>query len=158
MNMQLKDISSQYIGQKITIEGIVTQIETQYPFLHKAAFQCLRCGHVTTVKQDSFKLQTPFAGCENDTCGKMGPFRLIQEDSTYLDAQDIIIWDYAVEEYREQEPNKILLPVILIGDAVGKAKLEEKYIFTGELVTSDLGKKLGYLLYADSVEIVPLRS
>ena len=63
----------------------------------KAAFQCLRCGHLTIVEQSSFKFEEPFAGCEDETCGKKGPFKVIIEESTFIDAQKLQIQDVIFE-------------------------------------------------------------
>lgn len=121
-----------------------------------AAFQCLRCGHITLIRQDSLKLEEPFAGCEDETCGKKGPFRLLIEESTYTDAQEIEIFDYANDGYKYEAQRTVQLKVILIGDAVGKTHLEQKFKFSGKLVASEPGRsKLEYLLYAEAVEVIP---
>ena len=82
MDLKIKDMKAQYLGQRVTIEGIVNKTGTQYPFCTKSAFQCLRCGYMQFIEQESFKLQEPIAGCENDTCGKKGPFKFLPENST----------------------------------------------------------------------------
>lgn len=91
MDLEIRDMKAQHIGKNITVEGTVEKIGTQYPFCIKAVFQCLRCGHLHIVHQDSFKLTEPF-GCENDTCGKKGPFKFIPEESTFIEAQEIEIY------------------------------------------------------------------
>lgn len=154
MELKLKDMKAQYLGQRVTVEGTVNKTGTQYPFCTKAAFQCMRCGYMHFVKQESFKLEEPLAGCENETCGKKGPFKFLPENSTYIDAQEIEIFDYADDGFKYGERREVQLKVILIGDAVGKTRLEEKYKFTGKFTTSETGRKLEYLLYADNVESV----
>lgn len=153
MDLKLKDMSAKCIGQNVSVEGTVIKTETQYPFLQTAAFQCLRCCHMHYVRQDGFKLREPLGGCENETCGKKVLFKLVQEESTYIDAQEIEIFDYSDDGYKyERELRRVQLKVILLGDTVGKTKLENKYKFTGKFTTSELGRKLEYLLHADTVE------
>ena len=153
VDLKLKDMRAQYLGQRVTVEGTVIKTGTQYPFCTKAAFECMRCGYMHFVKQGSFKLEEPFSGCENDTCGKKGPFKFLPENSIYIDAQEIEIFDNADDGFKYEDPRKVQLKVILIGGAVGKTHLEEKFKFTGKFTASETGKgKLEYLLYADTIE------
>jgi DNA replicative helicase MCM subunit Mcm2 (Cdc46/Mcm family) len=153
MELKLKDLRAQNLSKRITVEGTVIKTGNQYPFCTKAAFQCIRCGHMHFVDQESFKLEEPFAGCENETCVKKGTLKLLTENSTFIDAQDIEICDYADDGFKYEECRKVQLNVILIGDAVGKTHLEQNFKFTGKFTTSEIGKgKLEYLLYADTIE------
>jgi len=54
--------------------------------LKKAAFQCLRCDALTIVDQeiDSGEVITPFK-CENDACGRHGPYKLVVEKSSFIE-------------------------------------------------------------------------
>lgn len=152
MDLKLKDMSAKHIGKIVSVEGTVIKTDTQYPFLQKAAFQCQRCGHITLVEQNSLKTEEPYV-CEEETCGKKGPFNLIQEESTYIDAQEIEIFDYADDGFKyENDRRKVRLKVILLGDAVGKTHLEKEFCFTGKFGTSELGRKLEYILWAQKVE------
>lgn len=151
MELKMKDMRAQHLGQNVTVEGEVTKTWTQYPFLQKAVFMCQRCGHIHLVKQDSFKLTEPLV-CENETCGKKGPFKQLPEESVYIDAQEIEISDYTDDGYKYEDRRKAQLKVVLLGDAVGKTHLEERFIFAGKFGTSELGRKLEYILWAHTVE------
>jgi replicative DNA helicase Mcm len=89
--ISIRELRSKHLSRFIAIEGMIRKATEVRPRITKAAFQCLRCQHLTVVDQNSFKFEEPFAGCENDTCGKKGPFKVIIEDSTFIDAQKLQI-------------------------------------------------------------------
>jgi DNA replicative helicase MCM subunit Mcm2 (Cdc46/Mcm family) len=155
MNLKLKDLRAKHLSQRITVEGNVSKTSTQYPFCTKAAFQCMRCGHLCLVGQDSLKLKEPFS-CENDTCGKKGPFKLITEESTFIDVKEIEIVDISDNiTNKYEDPKRVQLKVLLIGDTVETKLTDQKFKFTGKFTTSEIGRKLEYLMYAENVEEVP---
>lgn len=91
--LKINDLSMRHLGKFVSLEGMIKQTSDPKQRITKAAFQCLRCGHVTMVDQVGPKFEEPFAGCEEETCGKKGPFRLIVEESKFVDSQSMIIQD-----------------------------------------------------------------
>jgi replicative DNA helicase Mcm len=89
--ISIRELRSKHLTRFVAIEGMIRKATEVRPRITKAAFQCLRCGHLTIVEQNSFKFEEPFSGCENETCGKKGPFKVIIEDSTFTDAQKLQI-------------------------------------------------------------------
>lgn len=89
--VSIRELRSKHLTRFVAIEGMIRKATEVRPRITKAAFKCLRCEHITEVEQNSFKFEEPFAGCENDTCGKKGPFKVIIEDSTFIDAQKLQI-------------------------------------------------------------------
>ena len=87
----IRELRSKHLSRFVAIEGMIRKATEVRPRITKAAFQCLRCGHLTIVEQNSFKFEEPFAGCEEETCGKKGPFKVSIEDSTFIDAQKLQI-------------------------------------------------------------------
>lgn len=153
LELQIKDIRAEHLGKQIKIKGRASNIGTQYPVYTRAAYQCLRCGHTTYIEQDNFKLEEPFAGCEEETCGKKGPFKLILKDSTIIDVQNIIILEEITAPVRECVVKSI--KGFLMRDTVGLASEDESYYFTGKLSTIDASKgRLEYVLYIDKVDNV----
>ncbi|KKH92888.1 hypothetical protein EO95_09425 [Methanosarcina sp. 1.H.T.1A.1] len=153
LELQIKDIRSEHIGEQVKIKGRALNIGTQYPVYTRAAYQCLRCGHISYVEQDGFKLEEPYTGCEEETCGKKGPFKLILKESTIIDVQNIIILEEITAPARECILKSI--KSFLMRSTVGLALEGETYYFTGKLSTIDAGKgKLEYVLYIDKVENV----
>lgn len=90
--IRIGDLRSKDLGKFVSIEGMIRKATEVRPKIIRAAFQCLRCGHITYVEQtNGSKFEEPFAGCEEETCGKKGPFKLVQTESTYVDAQRLQI-------------------------------------------------------------------
>jgi replicative DNA helicase Mcm len=89
--ISIRELRSKHLTKFIALEGMIRKATEVRPRITKAAFQCLRCGHVTIVEQNSFKFEEPYAGCEDENCGKKGPFKVIIEESTFIDAQKLQI-------------------------------------------------------------------
>jgi replicative DNA helicase Mcm len=53
-----------------------------------AAFKCKRCGTNNMVEQTGQFLKAP-AVCMSPDCGRDGPFEFAQEESTFIDSQDL---------------------------------------------------------------------
>lgn len=91
LKQPLRDLGQKDIRRLICVDGFVRAITDKEPKEVKTAFECLRCGHVTYVEQTGIKFEEPFAGCEDITCGKKGPFRVDQSLCEYVDFQTIKI-------------------------------------------------------------------
>lgn len=85
---QLRRLGSDHIGKLVMVEGIVVRSTPVRPMVIRAAFKCKRCGEMATANQTGQFLKAPFA-CGNPSCGAKGPFDFIQEESTFIDSQDL---------------------------------------------------------------------
>ncbi len=83
----IRDITSDYIGKFISIDGTVNRISDVFPKLKNAKFMCNTpsCETETWVKQDKRMLFEPYR-CKS--CHK-SDFRLIPEESEWIDIQHI---------------------------------------------------------------------
>ena len=86
----LRMLGSKHIGKLVTVEGIIVRATPVRPLVMRAAFRCKRCGITTYVNQVGTFLKAPLV-CSDPTCGKGGPFDFIQEESTFIDCQEIRI-------------------------------------------------------------------
>jgi len=86
----LRTLGSEQIGRLVMLEGIVVRSTPVTPMVIQAAFRCKRCGTVTPIQQTSPLLREPLT-CSNPECGRKGPFDLVQEESTFVDSQEIRI-------------------------------------------------------------------
>ncbi|HPS90350.1 MAG TPA: AAA family ATPase, partial [Methanosarcina vacuolata] len=66
----IRELRSKHLARFIAIEGMIRKATEVRPRITKAAFECLRCGYITFVDQNSFRFEEPFAGCEGESCGK----------------------------------------------------------------------------------------
>ena len=87
---QLRKLGSNHIGKLVMVEGIVVRSTPVRPMVMQAAFKCKRCGEMTPVNQTGQFVKAPFA-CSNPSCAAKGPFDFIQEESTFVDSQDLRI-------------------------------------------------------------------
>jgi DNA replicative helicase MCM subunit Mcm2 (Cdc46/Mcm family) len=87
------EISSLHVSKPIIVEARISKIYPIKVKLIEGAFQCQRCDHITRIKQPiTDKLIKPYE-CENDACGSKKPFKLIHEESTWIDEQKLVLQD-----------------------------------------------------------------
>ena len=86
----LRTLGSQHIGKLAMVDGIVVRASPARPLVMHAAFRCKRCGKVTYVPQTGPFLTAP-AACSDPPCRRRGPFDFVQEESTFIDSQNIRI-------------------------------------------------------------------
>jgi len=84
----LRRLGSDHIGKLVMVEGIVVRSTPVRPMVMKAAFKCKRCGNVAYINQTGQFLRPPFE-CSDPACKGKGPFDFIQEESAFIDSQDL---------------------------------------------------------------------
>jgi len=86
--MAIRDIRHEHLEKFVAIKGTVLR-KTDVKFnITKAAFRCQRCDAISHVFQIDGPFIEPFE-CENEVCGRKGPFKLVQEDSEWADKRKI---------------------------------------------------------------------
>jgi replicative DNA helicase Mcm len=85
---QLRRLGSEQIGKLIMVQGIVVRSSPVRPMVMQGAFKCKRCGTVIPISQSGQFLKAPFA-CSGPDCGSKGPFDFVQEESTFIDSQEL---------------------------------------------------------------------
>jgi replicative DNA helicase Mcm len=85
---QLRKLGSKQMGKLVMIEGIVVRATPVRPMVMRAVFKCKRCGTPTSVDQTGAFLRAPFE-CSDPSCRQKGPFEFVQEESTFIDTQDL---------------------------------------------------------------------
>ncbi|MEM2937356.1 MAG: minichromosome maintenance protein MCM, partial [Candidatus Bathyarchaeia archaeon] len=84
----LRKLGAAHIGKLVMVEGIVVRSTPVRPMVMRAAFKCRGCGNITYVDQTGPFLRAPFA-CTDPSCRRKGPFDFVQEESTFIDSQDL---------------------------------------------------------------------
>ncbi|MGB9958986.1 MAG: minichromosome maintenance protein MCM [Candidatus Bathyarchaeales archaeon] len=84
----LRKLGAAHIGKMVMVEGIVVRSTPVRPMVMRAAFKCRGCGNITYVDQSGPFLKAPFA-CTDPSCRRKGPFDFIQEESAFIDSQDL---------------------------------------------------------------------
>jgi replicative DNA helicase Mcm len=85
---QLRKLGSKQMGKLVMIEGIVVRATPVRPMVMRAVFKCKRCGTPTSVDQTGAFLRAPFE-CSDPSCRQKGPFEFVQEESAFIDSQDL---------------------------------------------------------------------
>ena len=112
---QLRKLGSKQMGKLVMIEAIVVRATPVRPMVMQAAFKCKRCGTVSRVEQSGQFLKAPTL-CTSPDCGKDGPFEFMQDDSLFIDSQDLRLQERPEDLPPGQLPRT--LAVKLIGSEV----------------------------------------
>ncbi|HML03928.1 MAG TPA: minichromosome maintenance protein MCM [Candidatus Bathyarchaeia archaeon] len=86
----LRVLGSEQIGKLVMVEGIIVRATPARPLVMVASFKCKRCGTTSTLVQSGPFLRAPFT-CSDPACSSKGPFDFVQEESKFIDSQDIRI-------------------------------------------------------------------
>jgi replicative DNA helicase Mcm len=86
----LRKLGSEMIGNLVMVEGIVVRSSPVRPMVMQGGFKCKRCGTIIPVTQTGAFLKAPFE-CSSPDCRSKGPFDFVQEESTFIDSQDLRI-------------------------------------------------------------------
>lgn len=111
----LRKLGSKQMGKLILVEGIVVRATPVRPMVLQAAFKCKRCGTINKVEQTGQFLKAP-AVCMALDCGRDGPFEFSQEESTFIDSQDLRLQEKPEDLPPGQLPRT--LAVKLVGDEI----------------------------------------
>src|SRR5512135_880997 len=85
---QLRRLGSKQMGKLIMVEGIVVRATPVRPMVMQASFKCKRCGTISRTEQTGPFLKAPFE-CTDPSCRQKGPFEFVQEESTFIDSQEL---------------------------------------------------------------------
>jgi replicative DNA helicase Mcm len=86
----LRVLGSKHIGKLVMLEGIVVRASPARPMVMEAAFKCKWCGAMAFVTQSGPFLTAPNA-CSAPECRRKSAFDFVQEESTFIDSQDVRI-------------------------------------------------------------------
>jgi len=149
----LRKLGSEHIGKLVMIEGIIMRATNVRPIVTTAVFRCKRCETKMEVPQSGAFLALPFK-CANPRCGKGGPFEFIQEESRFMDYQELRIQEYPEEIPPGQTPRS--LDIRLLGkDIVDSARPGDRVYVVGVVGAESTsyprtGRARAFTLYIDA--------
>ena len=111
----LRKLGARQMSKLVMVEGIVVRATPVRPMVQIAAFKCKRCGTMNQVEQTGQFLKAP-AVCLAPDCGRDGPFEFTQEESTFIDSQDLRLQEKPEDLPPGQLPRT--LAVKLVGDEI----------------------------------------
>ncbi len=147
----IREITSDYIGKVIGVEGVVRKATIVEPKLKVAMWACRYCGRTYPIVQDGLRVKKPFV-C---VCGKKD-FELLPDQSVWTDFQRIEIQE-PLEYLRGGEQAQSII-VHLEGDLVNKVSPGDRVVIVGVLrLRQPDGKKTVYGKYIDALYIEPVQ-
>jgi replicative DNA helicase Mcm len=132
----IRDIRSEDVGIFLSVEGIVRKATDVRPKLVVGAFECQRCGEIMRIPQEGEKLREPYL-CES--CEKRGPFKLLIDESKFIDSQKIQIQESLVDLRGGEHPKQ--LSIYLEDDLTGKITPGDNIEISG--ILRAVRKKIG---------------
>ena len=153
--ISIRDLRSKHLLAFVAIEGMIRKATEVRPKITNAAFLCMRCEHVTYLPQTSQKFAEPHE-CENETCGRKGPFKIVIEQSTFIDAQKLQVQESPEKLKGGSQPQS--LDIDAEDDLAGIASPGARVVVNGTLRSHQRtlreGKSPFYdlVLHANSIE------
>jgi len=146
----IRSIRSDDVNKLISVEGIVRKATVVRPKVLEAAFECQRCGTLTNVEQTGQEFSEPHQcrGCE-----RQGPFRLLEDQSDFVDAQKLRVQESPEGLRGGQTPEKI--DVNIEGDITGEVSAGDRVTATGVLraIPDDGSTTFEVFIEGNNVEI-----
>ena len=98
------------------VRGVVRSISEVRPYLKSAVFECQRCGNIFAVPQQGLKFSPP-GMCQNEACGRNGPFKFRPDLSDIRDGQFVKLQDDLedITDLRQQD----VITTMIEGPQVG---------------------------------------
>jgi replicative DNA helicase Mcm len=148
-NIQLKDLLSKYIGTFVSADGIVRKTDEIRPRIETGVFECRGCMRLHEVEQTSGNHIIEPSLCSE--CGGRS-FRLLQEESKYIDTQTARMQEPLENLSGGTEPKQMLM--ILEDDLVDDLNPGDKVRITGTLKTfrEERSGKFKNYIYVNHIE------
>ena len=148
-NIPLSDLLSKYIGSFVSADGIVRKTDEIRPRIETGVFECRGCMRITEVEQTSGNHIMEPSLCSE--CGGRS-FRLLQEDSKYIDTQSARMQEPLENLSGGTEPKQMLM--VLEDDLVDELNPGDKVRITGTLKTfrEERSGKFKNYIYVNHIE------
>ncbi len=146
--IQIRELRSANINKFIAVSGLIRKATEVRPKIINAAFKCQRCGNITIVPQAEGKFVEPFE-CESEACGRKGPFKLVHEESEFIDAQKLRIQESPDELRGGEQPQT--LDVDVDDDLAGIVSPGDRVVISGILRSYQRSTPHGKSTYFDLV-------
>ncbi|MEA2070507.1 MAG: minichromosome maintenance protein MCM, partial [Asgard group archaeon] len=126
----LREIRSEHVGKLIMLQGIITRATVVKPLLVEGYFSCTNCGEIIikTLKEGRY---SPPDRCPNPGCGRAGPFKLLVDESKFVDWQKITIQERPEDLPPGQMPRSV--NVLLRNDLVDTVRPGDRVMVAGVL-------------------------
>lgn len=117
------DLRTHHLRSLVAVECEVVDVDPVRPLMTRGAFECRRCGTLTYLSQSYGKIFEP-QECQG--CEESGPFSLLEEESTLIDHQPVVVTP--LESSLEEPP---VIPIYLTRDLVGRVGEDDELSVVG---------------------------
>ncbi len=155
-DVHLRGIRSVHIDKLIYVKGIIIRASDVRPQITQAVFECPLCGNIMQEEQATKKLNPPNL-CSNPNCKNNRNFRVITDESEFIDYQLITIQE-SPDELRSGDIPKTI-QAVLYNDLVDSVRPGERIKIMGILKSNPKEDRRGRLstifmiqLIANSIE------
>ena len=157
--IKIRDIRSEHIGKLIAIDGLVRVVADVRPTLTVGMFKCQGCNEVIPLPQSpqTFDMFTEPYICPNEGCGRQRAFKLLVDESEFVDAHKIRVQESPEDLRGGEQPQTLdialeddIAGIVSPGDhvtLVGVLRSYQRITRTGRSTTFDI------LLDANSIEL-----
>jgi len=128
--VRVRDIRTEKINKLLSVNGIVQKISDVWPRIIEAHFECQRCGYITIIHQNGHQFIEPIE-CENEMCGRRGPFKLQEKKKKMIDTQKFRLQESPEDLNGGEQPQTI--DVQIEGDITGAILPGNRVTITGIL-------------------------
>jgi replicative DNA helicase Mcm len=146
--IQIRELRSSNINKFIAVAGLIRKATEVRPKIINAAFKCQRCGDITFMPQAEGKFIEPFE-CQSDACGRKGPFKLLHEQSDFIDAQKLRIQESPDDLRGGEQPQTI--DVDVDDDLAGLVSPGDRVVISGILRSFQRSNREGKSTFFDLV-------
>ena len=148
-NIPLSDLLSKYIGKFVSADGIIRKTDEIRPRIETGVFECRGCMRLHEVEQTSGNNIMEPSLCSE--CGGRS-FRLLQEESKYIDTQSARMQEPLENLSGGTEPKQMLM--VLEDDLVDELNPGDKVRITGTLKTvrEERSGKFKNYIYVNHIE------
>ncbi|PKP57910.1 MAG: hypothetical protein CVT89_03720, partial [Candidatus Altiarchaeales archaeon HGW-Altiarchaeales-2] len=115
-NVNIRDVTSEYINKFFCVDGVITRVSDVLPKVYVGVFQCPICGKRKEIYQEKNRNLVVPSVC--DDCKKTVKFKLLPEESKFLDIQRLEIQEPLEVLRGGEEARKI--EIWLTDDLTGK--------------------------------------
>lgn len=156
--IEIRDLRAIHLGKFIAIDGLVKKVTEVRPKLQDAAFQCLKCGAIIKVPQEENMLVEPLeCYAEQGGCGRKSSFKLLTEESKFIDSQKIEIQESPEGLRGGAQPMRLVIYLEddLVGDIVPGDRITVNGILRAQIRKSGRVRltEFNKVMDANSIEI-----
>jgi len=114
--VEIREVTSEYINKLFNVEGVITRVSDVLPKVYVGVFQCPICGKRKEIEQEKTRNLIVPSVC--DDCKKMVRFKMLPEESKFIDIQRLEIQEPLELLRGGEEARKI--EIWLTDDLTGK--------------------------------------